>query len=85
MRWLADHEPHAAERMAAVALPHDWLTWKQMGGQSLDTLVTDRSDASATGYFDAVANAYRTDLLGMALRLRGADADRVVLHRACVN
>jgi xylulokinase len=81
LRWLADHEPHVAKRVAAVALPHDWLTWKLLGGRSLDTLVTDRSDASGTGYFDAVAKAYRRDLLGMALRLGGADADRVVLPR----
>ncbi|WP_231979567.1 FGGY family carbohydrate kinase [Tessaracoccus coleopterorum] len=31
LRWLADHEPHNAARIAAVALPHDWLTWKLLG------------------------------------------------------
>jgi xylulokinase len=68
LRWLADHEPDNATRVAAVALPHDWLTWKLSGETSLDTLVTDRSDASGTGYFDAVNNTYRHDLLALALR-----------------
>lgn len=27
LRWLAEHEPAAAERTAHVLLPHDWLTW----------------------------------------------------------
>ena len=28
LRWLADAEPDAADRTAAVCLPHDWLTWR---------------------------------------------------------
>ena len=67
LRWLADHEPDNAARIAAIALPHDWLTWKLLGGD-LTTLVTDRSDASGTGYFDPVTNTYRRDLLALALR-----------------
>jgi xylulokinase len=27
LRWLAEHEPEAMARTAAVCLPHDWLTW----------------------------------------------------------
>lgn len=63
LRWLAAHEPHHAERTAAVCLPHDWLTWKLrgFGGGELDELVTDRSDASGTGYYDGTD--YRLDLL----------------------
>ena len=68
LRWLADHEPEAAARIAAVCLPHDWLTWRLSGATSLDELVTDRSDASGTGYFDSVRNVYRRDLLALALR-----------------
>lgn len=78
VRWLADHEPENAARLAAIALPHDWLTWKLSGAVGLDTLVTDRSDASGTGYFDPVGNAYRRDLLAHALR---RDADAIVLPR----
>jgi len=66
LRWLAEHEPDNAARTAAVCLPHDWLGWK-LAGAGLDALVTDRSDASGTGYFDGRTDAYRTDLLVRAL------------------
>ena len=79
LRWLVDHEPDNAARIAAICLPHDWLTWRLGGAASLDTLVTDRSDASGTGYFDSVSNAYRRDLLALALR-RDA-VDDIVLPR----
>ncbi|MFM7392651.1 MAG: FGGY-family carbohydrate kinase, partial [Actinomycetota bacterium] len=67
LRWIAEHEPKHAERIAAVCLPHDWLTWRLRGGTTLDDLVTDRSDASGTGYFDSVSNTYRRDILTRAL------------------
>ncbi|MDU0347718.1 xylulokinase [Actinomyces sp. MRS3W] len=81
LRWLADHEPENAARIAAVCLPHDWLTWKLSGATSLDTLVTDRSDASGTGYFDSVANTYRRDLLALALHRTEAEVRDIVLPR----
>ncbi|MFM7900059.1 MAG: FGGY family carbohydrate kinase, partial [Actinomycetota bacterium] len=67
LRWIAEHEPKHAGRIAAVCLPHDWLTWRLRGGTTLDDLVTDRSDASGTGYFDSVSNTYRRDILTRAL------------------
>jgi xylulokinase len=67
LRWLAEHEPANATRTAAVALPHDWLTWKLAGAGPLDTLVTDRSDASGTGYWSPAGGEYRRDLLVSAL------------------
>ena len=67
LRWIAEHEPQHATRIAAVCLPHDWLTWRLRGASSLDELVTDRSDASGTGYFDSAANVYRRELLERAL------------------
>src|SRR5690625_195565 len=77
LRWLAENEPENAERVAAVALPHDWLTWKLAGygnpGASevgLDALATDRSDASGTGYWSPVEEAYRFDLLEHAFGRR---------------
>ncbi len=51
LRWLAEHEPANADRMAAVCLPHDWLTWRLAGAGALDALRTDRGDASGTGYW----------------------------------
>ncbi|WP_125776202.1 xylulokinase [Antribacter gilvus] len=89
LRWLRDAEPENAARVAAVALPHDWLSWRIAGygpegesplGPQLDQLFTDRSDASGTGYYDAQgaggAGEYRLDLLSLAL-----GRDDVVLPR----
>jgi len=69
LRWLRDAEPENAARVAAVALPHDWLTWRLRGfgpgHAELDELVTDRSDASGTAYWGA--DGYDLDLLRRAL------------------
>ena len=67
LRWLAEHEPDAARRTAAVCLPHDWLTWVLAGRPGLGGLVTDRGDASGTGYWSAATGEYRPDLLERAL------------------
>ena len=67
LRWLRDNEPEAAERVAAVCLPHDWLTWKLAGAPGLDALVTDRGDASGTGYWSPATGEYRRDLLELGL------------------
>jgi xylulokinase len=64
LRWLAEHEPEHAGRVAAVLLPHDWLTWRLTGEREP---VTDRGDASGTGYWSPRAGAYRTDLVELAL------------------
>ena len=76
LRWLADAEPVNAARVAAVALPHDWLTWRLRGfgpdNAVLTELTTDRSDASGTSYFNSVTNRYDYDLLARALR-RGVE------------
>ncbi|MBD8079427.1 xylulokinase [Cellulosimicrobium arenosum] len=100
LRWLRDAEPENAARVAAVALPHDWLTWRIAGygpagdptaplGPDLDALVTDASDASGTGYWDATRVAspdaagsgregYRLDLLELALGRTDVVLPRVV-------
>ena len=80
LRWLRDHEPDHAARVAAVCLPHDWLTWRLRGygpvgesalGPVLDELVTDRSDASGTAYWSAATGDYDRELL---IRALGHDA-----------
>ncbi len=68
VRWMADREPKLAAQIAAIALPHDWLSWKLQGGNEFTELFTDRSDASGTGYFDPVSSTYRRDILALALR-----------------
>ncbi|MFM9876569.1 MAG: xylulokinase [Rhodoglobus sp.] len=76
LRWLRDAEPENAARVAAVALPHDWLTWRlrgfgpdasDAGGPALDELTTDRSDASGTGYWNPGTGEYDRELLELAL------------------
>src|SRR5688572_12311738 len=66
LRWLAEHEPESARRTAAVCLPHDWLTWRLSGSDALDSLHTDRGDASGTGYWSPLRGDYRRDLLDLA-------------------
>lgn len=63
LAWMREHEPDHAERTAAVALPHDWLTWRLRGSGSLEDLVTDRSDASGTGYWSPTTGGYLTGLV----------------------
>ncbi|NBE80414.1 xylulokinase [Micromonospora rubida] len=70
LRWLARHEPANAARVAAVCLPHDWLTWRLAGAPGLAALRTDRSDASGTGYWSPATGEYRLDLLERAFGRR---------------
>ena len=70
LRWLARQEPENAAKVAAVCLPHDWLTWKLGGATGLDTLRTDRSDASGTLYWSAATGEYRPDLLELGFGRR---------------
>jgi xylulokinase len=78
LRWMADNEPELADATAAVCLPHDWLTWQLSGAPGIDALVTDRSDASGTGYFAAADDSYRTDLLELAFGGRRPRLPRVL-------
>ncbi|MGA5823649.1 xylulokinase [Kitasatospora sp. NPDC094028] len=54
--WLRTHEPAAADRVAAVRLPHDFLTERLTGAA-----VTDRGDASGTGWWGP--DGYDRDVL----------------------
>ena len=77
LAWLSEHEPDHAALVAGVCLPHDWLTWRLLGHggdnghdtgvPALEHLVTDRGDASGTGYWSPATGAYRRDLLEAAL------------------
>jgi len=75
LRWLATEEPDAAAKVARVVLPHDWLTWRLatwFSDTALPEPVTDRGDASGTGYWSAATGDYRYDLLELALGHRPA-------------
>jgi len=58
LAWIARHEPSLLASTRHVLVPHDYLTFRLTG-----RAVTDRSDASGTGYFAAHDSAWRTDLL----------------------
>ena len=65
LRWLAKNEPNNAAKVNGVMLPHDWLSWQLIG--TPDEFITDRGDASGTGYWSPNTNEYRKDLLKLAL------------------
>ena len=65
LRWMARHEPESLARSHMVMLPHDWLTMRLRGVGAADA-VTDRGDASGTGYWSPVSGGYRHDLLAHA-------------------
>jgi xylulokinase len=87
LRWLAACEPANAARVFAVLLPHDWLTWRLLGGMGERSraaaqpgaageragperetpMVTDRGDASGTGYFSPAAGTWLPDLAAAAV------------------
>ncbi len=77
LRWMAEHEPANASRTAAVCLPHDYLTWRLSGSTDPGTLVTDRGDASGTGYWAPSTGEYRDDLFERGLG-HGAFTPRVL-------
>ncbi len=58
LAWVLENEPEIAERVAKVMLPHDYLTWRLTAQH-----VTDRGDASGTGWFNPSTNQYEPELL----------------------
>lgn len=66
LRWLRETDPAAAERTAAVAVVHDWLTWRLRGhgagSGGIEQLTTDRSEASGTAYWSGETGEYCMDL-----------------------
>lgn len=70
LAWVAENEPDSLARAARVMLPHDWLTFVMTGAH-----VTDRGDASGSGWFDATTGSTLVEPLVAAC---GADwTDRV--------
>lgn len=66
--WLRRTEPAVADAARFVMLPHDFLNFRLTGRPT-----TDRSDASGTGWWGPVDEAYATDVLALdAVRLAPA-------------
>lgn len=55
---LAQTEPEIFDSVRQISVPHDWLTFRLTRRR-----VTDRSDASGTGYYSADTGRWRTDIL----------------------
>ena len=60
LRWLRRCEPDVFRRVAAVLLPHDWLSSRLTGRRT-----TDRGDASGTGYWSPREERYCPELLDL--------------------
>ncbi len=58
LAWIAEHEPALLGGLAGVMVPHDYLTFRLTGRR-----VTDRSDASGTGFYASHEGRWRIDLL----------------------
>ncbi|HEY7565716.1 MAG TPA: xylulokinase, partial [Acidimicrobiia bacterium] len=56
--WLRRTQPEVAARVSSIRLPHDWLTQKLTGRG-----VTDRGDASGTGWWSTLSSAYHPVVL----------------------
>lgn len=59
LAWLQQHEPEVHRQVERVLLPHDWLTLRLTG-----RAVTDRGDASGTGYWSP-RSGWQGDLLDL--------------------
>lgn len=60
LAWLKRCQPEIFSQIRRVLLPHDWLNFKLTG-----EFVTDRGDASGTGYWSPEQGKYQTDLLSI--------------------
>lgn len=72
LAWVAEHEPDLLARARRVMLPHDYLTWRLTGEH-----VTDRGDASGSGWFDAATGRVHEELLDLATGDGASWRDRV--------
>jgi xylulokinase len=78
VRWVLENEPDNAARIAAIALPHDWLSWKLSGSTEIKDIFTDRSDASGTGYFDPISNSYISEIVEWVSGKKDVTLPRIV-------
>jgi xylulokinase len=68
LRWVRNNEPENLAKVAAVCLPHDYLSWRLSSDYGdITKLFTDRSDASGTGYFNPATNEYVKEIIEFCL------------------
>jgi xylulokinase len=58
LAWVVENEPELLARIGKIMLPHDYLTWRLTGQH-----VTDRGDASGTGWWSPRTGGYQRHLL----------------------
>ena len=58
--WIRRNESDILKRSRKILLPHDWLVYKMSG-----RFVTDRSEASGTGYFSPAKSSWIVELLNL--------------------
>jgi xylulokinase len=69
---LARTQPGVLPSIDAICLPHDWLTWKLTGN-----LVTDRGDASGSGWWSSISESPQRHLLELAAGVSFASRVRI--------
>lgn len=74
LRWVRDEEPEAAARAARVLLPHDYVSLHLAEQGTVP--FTDRGDASGTAYYSTASEAWKPELVELALG-RGLDLPRL--------
>jgi xylulokinase len=62
LSWLKRVEPENWARVARICLPHDYLSWHLRGGGASE-IITDRGDASGTGYWSPSTGHYDQEIL----------------------
>lgn len=80
LRWVRNNEPENLEKIAAVCLPHDYLSWRLSSFYpDISKLFTDRSDASGTGYFNPKTNQYLQEIIEFCLG-KQVQLPRIIEH-----
>ena len=69
---LARTNPGQLATIDAICLPHDWLTWKLTGN-----LVSDRGEASGSGWWSPIAESPKRHLLELAAGVAFASRVRI--------
>ncbi|MGY5765125.1 xylulokinase [Brachybacterium sp. DNPG3] len=65
LRWVRDAEPENAARARSVLLPHDYVSLHL--AEQGTTPFTDRGDASGTAYYSTREEAWKPELVELAL------------------
>ncbi len=74
LAWLAENEPESLAVVARIMLPHDYLTWRLCGQH-----VTDRGDASGTGWYSPRHDSYQPQLITAAVADGRSEQDWLAL------